>query len=438
MDRLALRRKLNRKQGTSKVTFVLTMIVKHESRIICRLLNSMKSMLDYICITDTGSVLDNTPDIIREWGAANNIPTVVHVQPFVNFAVSRTHSLVNAVKSFPTATYMLLSDADFMWVISPDFKKQDLIADRYDVLQKSPNQTWPNVRLLKMSVMWHYIGRTHEICEVHKDYLKPVIPGDTIDPAELYIDDRGDGGCKADKYQRDERLLKEGIADPRETKQMHLRYRYYLGQTLMEVNRYEEAIKYYREFLAMSNKGNSYNFQCWQNIGKSYEYWGNQMSWCVRLYCKLSRKGMLRGEEAFIYNLCNPDNKPPTWLLARRAELWELCKKNYIAAWRDCPTRSETLYELVRFLRTIGECTEAYKYILIGQKIKKPVDVSGIVFLNDKAYDYLFDFELSIVADHLDLPNKKEIGREVSDRLLLRRDLTDEEREIVLKNLTWY
>ena len=49
------------------------MIVKNESKIIERCLDSAKSIIDFVSICDTGSS-DGTPELIENWCKENSIP----------------------------------------------------------------------------------------------------------------------------------------------------------------------------------------------------------------------------------------------------------------------------------------------------------------------------------------------------------------------------
>jgi len=48
----------------NKQTIALCMIVKNESKVITRALDSVRGFIDYVCICDTGSS-DGTQDIIK-------------------------------------------------------------------------------------------------------------------------------------------------------------------------------------------------------------------------------------------------------------------------------------------------------------------------------------------------------------------------------------
>ena len=74
-------------------TICLNMIVKNESKAIRKLLESVKNIIDYWVIFDTGST-DGTQDIIREF--LQDIPGELHERPWVDFAHNRNEALVVA------------------------------------------------------------------------------------------------------------------------------------------------------------------------------------------------------------------------------------------------------------------------------------------------------------------------------------------------------
>ena len=69
-------------------TLCLNMIVKNESRIISRLLESVADVIDTYCICDTGST-DNTIDIIKTFFDKKGIPGKIIRELFVDFAYNR-------------------------------------------------------------------------------------------------------------------------------------------------------------------------------------------------------------------------------------------------------------------------------------------------------------------------------------------------------------
>jgi glycosyltransferase involved in cell wall biosynthesis len=93
-------------------TLCLNMIVKNESKIIKRLLDSVVNVIDTYCICDTGST-DNTVELIQQYFQEKNIPGIVIYEPFKDFGYNRTFALdaCNAI----VAEYILLLDADMVF-----------------------------------------------------------------------------------------------------------------------------------------------------------------------------------------------------------------------------------------------------------------------------------------------------------------------------------
>jgi glycosyltransferase involved in cell wall biosynthesis len=86
------------------------MIVKNESKIILRLLQSVVDLIDAYCICDTGST-DDTVNMIETFFREKNIPGKVIVEPFRDFGYNRSFAL-KACDDIP-AEYVLLLDAVF-------------------------------------------------------------------------------------------------------------------------------------------------------------------------------------------------------------------------------------------------------------------------------------------------------------------------------------
>jgi len=72
----------------------LVMIVKNESKIIKRCLESIKKIIDFIVISDTGST-DQTIEIIDEYISTNLIPGKVYKDEWKNFGYNRSKSITN-------------------------------------------------------------------------------------------------------------------------------------------------------------------------------------------------------------------------------------------------------------------------------------------------------------------------------------------------------
>ena len=337
-----------------KPTICYTAIFKNESKNVYRCLNSLKPIIDYVCICDTGST-DNTVQLIEQWCQKNNIPGYVGQEPFRDFGHNRTISVKMAQEKFPQATYLLLLDADMILKIQAGFKqrKKHLDQDTYLFEQVNSNLRYWNTRMIKASLKWECIGVTHE-------YWNSDQANKIENLKELWIDDIGDGGAKADKYQRDERLLKSQLilpngqdinsnTDIKLISSLQIRYLYYLAQTYDCMQEYIKAIYWYRI------RANSGNF----------------------------------GEEAYMaqYKIgaCFAN-------LGKYPEAID----NYMLAYDMNSERAEPYYQICKIYRERGKNKAAYDFAIRGKQI--PIPINQKLFIEYHIYEYLFDYELSIVA----------------------------------------
>ena len=68
---------------------ILLSMVKNETRIIERLMDSVKGRVDAVVICDTGST-DDTVEKATAWFKTNDVSGAVYSYPFKNFGASRT------------------------------------------------------------------------------------------------------------------------------------------------------------------------------------------------------------------------------------------------------------------------------------------------------------------------------------------------------------
>jgi len=229
------------------VTILLTM-VKNESRIIERLLESVKGKVAAAIVCDTGST-DNTVELATNWLQANGMPGKVYQYPFVNFGASRTESYHKAQEWLAETgwdvsnTWALLLDGDMLLADPVSLEalgSEDGAIAGVSLKQVNGDMVYSNVRLLRCSEPWICKGGTHEAwtCPDGKRvalYDSPVLK------------DYNDGGCKSDKYSRDIRLLLEDImANPTDCRSY-----FYLGQTYIGMRDWPKAIDALRRRITM-------------------------------------------------------------------------------------------------------------------------------------------------------------------------------------------
>lgn len=410
-----LRKKLASKQGTKKIC--LTMIVKNESKNMNRLLDSVKSVIDMICITDTGSG-DDTEQVIIEWGKINNIPTTVHHEPFRDFSYNRTHSVRIAKTTYPDADYFLLSDADFVWEINKNglFDKILLIDQKYLIEQYNKSLSYWNIRLLSAKVDWECIGVTHEYWNESKNQSEYLGEVRVTKITTLVINDMEDGGCKEDKFIRDERLLLEGLADENTSNSLKTRYKFYLAQTLKDMGRHLESVEWYKNRINDKGWVEEVYYSKFQ-MGYNYEQLGWKKKQTIAYMAKSSSQRTK--EEIEFINKWNPDDLGPADVIKESTKYFTDAVANYLTAYKYRPTRAEALYYATRLYRMLGLNQNSYDLAIIGKNIKYPE--SDTLFIERGCYDYLWDFEISIVGFYIE--GSKDEGRKAISTLMERDDL---------------
>ena len=370
---------------SSKKKICYTAIFKNEHKNVYRCLDSLKKIIDYVCICDTGST-DNTIELINKWGEENNIPTKVHYgeeQVFKNFGHNRTLSYKKAIESFPKADYLLLIDADMVVKITDTWDSAKLTADYYLFEQVNPSIRYWNTRLISTKCAWACTGVTHEYWECLKS------PHTSKKSYDIWIDDIGDGGSKANKFIRDIKLLTDAINDENERKDIKPRYKFYLANSYKDSRDNSNAIKWYNErikdggwieetFISYLYKGH-----CYKNIGDKAE-----------------------------------------------------AINSYMKGWDICPFRSESLYEICKIYREDGNNYLCMLFAEKGLNIGYPKD--GGLFINQKVYNYLFLTEISIAGFYTGEEGKKK-GKACIIKLLSMKDkIDDKDYNLALNNAKHY
>jgi len=203
------------------------MIVKDEGAILERCLRSVKPLISYWVICDTGST-DNTKEIIR--CLLQDVPGELHDEAWVNFAHNRTQSLRRARGK---ADYHLLIDADM--VVNFSGPVPPLIADAY-VLRFTGWCDYSVIRLVSDRHEWNYRGVTHELLHSQTAGMAQKLP-------QLTVTHHEDGASRVIKYERDIELLERGVVEEPDNS----RYAYYLAQSYRDTQRFVKAMEWYQK-----------------------------------------------------------------------------------------------------------------------------------------------------------------------------------------------
>lgn len=352
---------------------VLILMVKNEAKILERCLTAVEGLVDAFCITDTGST-DDTCAIAKEFLKTHE--GCLTTCEWTNFGHNRTISVKSAqtylgeILGWNLAeTYGLLLDADMVFQAG-SLKEYPLTEIGYTVVQKAGPLVYPNCRLIRLDYPWICKGVTHEYWDG---------PTKALPESVCWIDDRNDGGCKSDKFERDARLLEQGLVNEPD----NVRYRFYLAQTYHSLGRWTDSIAMYKTRIA----GGGWYEEVWYS-----HYMIGQ--------CYLALKDPIRFE---------------SWMLRAHALN---------------PRRAEPLYKLTKYFRETSQHLKAYHYALLGKSI--PLSKESL-FVESDVYHHLFDYEITILLYYVGRP-KRDGLRASMTYLLTQTDLA----QSVYQNLKFY
>ena len=368
--------KLKESYSSQSPTLCLNMIVKNESKIILRMLQTVYPIIDCYCICDTGST-DNTVEIIQTFFKEKNISGKICREPFKDFCHNRNFALQ---KCKGMSDYILFLDADMILEVNNKFDKNTLkSADTFSILQGNPDFYYQNVRIVRNNGLYKYIGVTHEYVDSPKNSVNY-----PFSKAELFIMDIGDGGAKSDKVERDIRLLNKGLED----EPNNGRYYFYLANTYYGKGEYVRAIDLYRKRIELEG----WEQEKWYGyfrIGSSYQHIGK---------------------------------------MAEAVGSW-------LDAYEYFPFRVENLYEIIEYYKS----KQQYKlakifYDKAVETIKNmPMSKDMFIFLQNDIYTYKLDYQYSLFASYIGI-------NEINDQIvnILNGGKIEQVIQSMLTNMKYY
>jgi len=315
-------------------TICLNMIVKDERDVIERCLLSVKSIIDYWVIVDTGSS-DDTKSLVFK--ALKDIPGEFHERGWVSFQENRNQALELARGK---ADYILFMDADETLSISETFKKSELQEDFYlfRLIERSHTDFY-RVSLIRDFPCWFWTGLYHEAID-----SRETMSGRKLETITKY-------GCTKDgnqsknprKFLQEAEWIEGALAkDPGNS-----RYVFYLAQSYGNAKMYEKSLDLYQQRVTLAGDA--------EEIFWSY-------------YCM----GMIQQHL-----------KKPNWL------------ESYTKAYSLDPTRLEPLLQIARHFQDEKEFLLGYAVSQMGLPVRKPV-CSG--YFHAWVYDYALELVFATCA----------------------------------------
>jgi len=319
-------------------TVCLNMIVKDESPVIERCLNSVKPFIDSWVIVDTGST-DGTQDKIRR--CMGSIPGELHERPWVDFAHNRNQALELAKGK---GDYVLFLDADEQLVFAKNFQKPVLDRDFYLVMSDNQGFKYGRIQLINNHLPWVWEGCVHECIE--SLYPGPKTSGLLAGVTNVISWD-GNRSKDPDKYKKDAVLLEQALRK----NPGHKRTLFYLARSYQDAKEPEKALRAFEQRAVM-------------------------LPWDPEVHWSLYQIALLQEQLG----------KPRQTVI-----------EGYHRAYQNLPTRAEPLYHLARYYNQHGEPFSAYLTAQHALSIPKPMET---MFLETWIYDFglLWEFATSAHA----------------------------------------
>jgi glycosyltransferase involved in cell wall biosynthesis len=348
----------------SSHTICLNMIVKNEAPVIEHCLASVKHLIDYWVIVDTGST-DRTQEIIKKF--LSDIPGELHERPWVNFAHNRNEAMQLAKDK---GDYLLFIDADERLVFTADLEKEKLDMDCYlcfvrvhDNENEGKYLQAQRILLANNHLNWAWKGAMHENL-ASSEAKKQQLLKNVINFADSKEGHRSQDPLKGLK---DAEVLEKALQeDPNNTRTV-----FFLAQSYEFARSYALALQNYQKRASMD--------------GSEQE-----------VFWSLFRIGQIQEEMQV---------DPETVI------------ESYCRAFKNRPSRLEPLYYMALQYIKMGNAVASYVLLKSGLSFKPCEDRVGH---ETWIYDYglLFEFAKSAVA----------VGRydescETWEKLLARSDL---------------
>lgn len=314
----------------------LCLIVKNEAEVITRCLDSVKPLVDFMLVEDTGST-DGTQQIIADWLRREAMPGLVVEEPWQNFAYNRSHAL-EQLRATKGVDYALIMDADDRLVLHDGFDpaayKASLDCDLYDVQIRHGDSRFYRPQLCANRQPFCFKGVLHEYLEAPPGHISRA-------NAEGFHVRTGSGGVRSRnprKYEDDAAALARALQS--ETDPFLIsRYTFYLGQSYRDCGEREKALAFYLKRAGLG-------------------YWAEEVFESLYAAAKLQEELGFTADEVIA---------------------------TYQRAIETVPTRAEALHGASQLCRSKGRNEEGFQFAQLGLAISLP---TGGLFVKSWIYEY--------------------------------------------------
>jgi glycosyltransferase involved in cell wall biosynthesis len=360
----------------------LAMIVKNEIHNMRRCLESVKDIISYWVICDTGST-DGTQQFIKDLMTEWNIPGELHERPWVDFAHNRTESMKLAKDK---ADYTLVMDADDYLVVHDKAAFKNLKLDQYHLNINHGGLSYYRTQLVSNLFDWKYVGVLHEYMEGPADVkmMPPVVMNGVTLMASASDVRNGFSGKK--KYISDALILEKALLADDLSEGLKVRYTFYQAQSYRDAGANERALIAYEERVALGG-------------------WAEEVYYSMYMIARL--KVLLKYDQTEIIDA-------------------------FLKAWEYRPSRADALFDLIIYLRDNKREALAWAFVSIGVKIPPTRDV---LFVRQDIQQWRMLDEYSIIAARTgNIKEAQHAAATLVNSPLFEKLVPENERERIKKN----
>lgn len=316
-------------------TIGLCMIVKNEAQVILRALESVRGLVDYVLVQDTGSA-DETPTIVRDYLQAHGLPGEVFDEPWRDFGHNRSVVLAR-LRERQDIDYALVMDADQVVVPEQDFDpvafKKALSKDLYRVTVKSTAGASARTLICSNRLELRYRGVLHEFLQGPSNASSGIAGGFHIRSSR-----EGSRNENSDKNRKNAEILERALQTEQDAF-LRSRYLFHLARTYRDLDEKEKALQGYLERATLGFSDEEV-FQSFYQAGKLQEILRHPVDEVLATYAK---------------------------------------------ATAACPRRAEALHAASRFCRVHARSAQGYEIAKQGLGLPRPR--SGL-FIEPWIYEY--------------------------------------------------
>lgn len=371
-----------------KPTICLVMIVKNESKVIERCLNSVKNYIDYWVIVDTGSN-DGTQKMVIDLMDNFGIKGELYERSWKDFGTNRTESL-NLSKG--KCDYRLIIDADDVLEVEEGKNPfLNLDKDSYKIKIKLDPISYFRTQIVRGDQEWRYVGVLHEYITGPRGvrYTDGFIEGAFM-VASVSGHNREIKGPK--KYYSDALIFEKALITLSEDDikdGLKERYTFYLAQSYRDAGMTERSIQFYQKRVELGG---------WEEEVYVSKYW------------IAKQKQNLNKSDSEIIDA-------------------------YMDAWEYRPSRLEALYYLIKFLGSRKRYSFAFALATVAMKTQK---CSDILFVENDIWKWRMPDEYSVLAFYNGNPKEASFVTRSLIESPTFESIPELDRNRILKNMEYY